>query len=195
MRPNLPDSRMSMISWCGEPMGIFLEGAAKAEGRTLDRGLRDMRRGAELLREQKVRTFDGLAKITLAEAEARAGDIDRALAILDETLATSERPPFARRWDGSEKADVPSPNCDVNRRDPLSGSTCSFCFSIGEVEGRATCSCSLSMRQNTPDFGGNREPANPRAIPVKSQTIVNIASQMAINIEVTRKAIKLAPFL
>jgi predicted ATPase len=71
--------------------GIFLEGAAKAEGRTLGRGLRDMRRGAELLREQKVRTFEGLAKITLAEAEARAGDIDRALAILDETLATSER--------------------------------------------------------------------------------------------------------
>ena len=71
--------------------GIFLEGAAKAEGRTLGRGLRDMRRGAELLREQKVRTFDGLANITLAEAEARAGDIDRALAVLDETLATSER--------------------------------------------------------------------------------------------------------
>ena len=71
--------------------GIFLGGAPKAEGRTLGRGLRDMRRGAELLREQKVRTFDGLAKITLAEAEARAGDIDRALAILDETLATSER--------------------------------------------------------------------------------------------------------
>jgi predicted ATPase len=66
--------------------GIFLEGAAKAEGR----GLGDMRRGAELLREQKVRTFDGLANITLAEAEARAGDIDRARAILDETLATSE---------------------------------------------------------------------------------------------------------
>jgi predicted ATPase len=50
-----------------------------------------MRRGADLLREQKVRTFDGLAKITLAEAEARAGDIDRALAILEETLATSEQ--------------------------------------------------------------------------------------------------------
>jgi class 3 adenylate cyclase/predicted ATPase len=70
--------------------GIFLEGAAKAEGRTLGSGLRDMRRGAELLREQKVRTFDGLANITLAEAEARVGDIDRALAVLDETLATSE---------------------------------------------------------------------------------------------------------
>ena len=71
--------------------GIFLEGAAKVEGWTLGRGLRDMSCGAELLREQKVRTFDGLAKITLAEAEARTGDIDRALAILDETLATSER--------------------------------------------------------------------------------------------------------
>jgi class 3 adenylate cyclase/predicted ATPase len=78
--------------------GIFLEGAAKAEGRTLGRGLRDMRRGAELLREQKVRTFEGLAKITLAEAEARAGDIDRALAILDETLATSE-PTGDRKFD------------------------------------------------------------------------------------------------
>ena len=35
--------------------------------------------------------FDGLIKIALAEAEARAGDVDRALAILDEALATSER--------------------------------------------------------------------------------------------------------
>ena len=32
-----------------------------------------------------------LLKIALAEAEARAGDVDRALAILDEALATSER--------------------------------------------------------------------------------------------------------
>jgi hypothetical protein len=71
--------------------GIFLEGAAKAEGKTLGRGLRDMRRGAELLREQKVRTLDGLAEITLAEAEARAGDADLAAGILDEALATCDR--------------------------------------------------------------------------------------------------------
>jgi class 3 adenylate cyclase/predicted ATPase len=71
--------------------GIFLEGAAKAEGRTLGTGLRDMRRGAELLREQKVRTLDGLAEITLAEAEARAGDVDLAAGILDEALATCDR--------------------------------------------------------------------------------------------------------
>jgi predicted ATPase len=71
--------------------GIFLEGAAKAEGRTLGPGLRDMRRGAELLREQKVRTSDGLAEIILAEAEARAGDTDLAVGILDAALATCDR--------------------------------------------------------------------------------------------------------
>jgi predicted ATPase len=54
-------------------------------------GLEAMRRGAELLRGQNVLVFDGLIKIALAEAEARAGDIDRAVAILDEALATSER--------------------------------------------------------------------------------------------------------
>ena len=50
-----------------------------------------MRRGVELLREQNVLLFDGLLKIALAEAEARAGDPDRAIAILDEALATCDR--------------------------------------------------------------------------------------------------------
>ncbi len=50
-----------------------------------------MRRGVELLREQNVLIFDGLFKIALAEAEARTGDLGRAVAILDEALATSER--------------------------------------------------------------------------------------------------------
>ena len=54
-------------------------------------GLEDMRRGVELLREQNVLFFDGLLKIALAEAEARAGDPDRAIAILDEALATVDR--------------------------------------------------------------------------------------------------------
>src|SRR4029077_5624577 len=35
--------------------------------------------------------LDGLLKIALAEAEARGGDVVRALAILDEALATCER--------------------------------------------------------------------------------------------------------
>jgi predicted ATPase len=50
-----------------------------------------MRRGAQLLRDQNIVMFDGLIKIALAQAEARADDVDRALAILDEALATSER--------------------------------------------------------------------------------------------------------
>jgi hypothetical protein len=49
-----------------------------------------MLRGVELLREQNVLIFDAPVKIALSEAEARAGDVDRALAILDEALATCE---------------------------------------------------------------------------------------------------------
>ena len=50
-----------------------------------------MRRGAESLREQNALVFDGLIKIALSEAEARAGDLERAIATLDEALATVER--------------------------------------------------------------------------------------------------------
>src|SRR5208283_1651172 len=50
-----------------------------------------MRRGAENLRQQNALVFDGIIKIALAEAEARAGDPDRAVAILDEALATCDR--------------------------------------------------------------------------------------------------------
>jgi predicted ATPase len=72
-------------------VGVVLEGVAKAESGELIGGLADMRRGADLLREQDVLSFDGLLKIALAEREARAGAIDRALAILDEAVATAER--------------------------------------------------------------------------------------------------------
>ena len=71
--------------------GMFLEGWATAASGAPGGGLEDMRRGAELLREQNVLIFDGLMKIALAEAESRAGDPDRAIAILDEALATSDR--------------------------------------------------------------------------------------------------------
>jgi len=69
---------------------VFLDGLARAQSGGPSDGLEDMRRGAELLLEQHV-AFDGLLKIALAEAEARAGAVDRALVILDEALATSER--------------------------------------------------------------------------------------------------------
>jgi prepilin-type processing-associated H-X9-DG protein len=70
---------------------VFLEGLARAQSGPAGGGLEDMRRGIELLREQNFLWLDGLLKIALAEAEARAGDVERALGILDETLATVER--------------------------------------------------------------------------------------------------------
>ena len=71
--------------------GAFFEGLATAERGALGEGLSDMRRGVEGLRQQGLLNFDGLLKIALAETEARAGDPDRAIAILDEALATANR--------------------------------------------------------------------------------------------------------
>jgi class 3 adenylate cyclase/tetratricopeptide (TPR) repeat protein len=71
--------------------GMYLEGWASAAIGVSGSRLEDMRRGVEQLREQNVLFFDGLLKIALAEAEARAGHPDRAVAILDETLATADR--------------------------------------------------------------------------------------------------------
>jgi predicted ATPase len=71
--------------------GLFLGGWATAANGAIASGLEDMRRGVALLREQNVLVFDGLLKIALAEAEARAGDPDRAIAILDEVLARCNR--------------------------------------------------------------------------------------------------------
>ena len=69
---------------------VFLEGWVTAANGSVGSGLEHMRRGVELLREQNVLLFDGLLKIALAEAEARAGDPDRAIAIVDEALATCD---------------------------------------------------------------------------------------------------------
>ena len=74
-----------------EAFTVFLEGLATAQGGDSGGGLEAMRRGVELLREQNVPIFDGLLKIALADAEAHAGDADRALAVLDEALMTCER--------------------------------------------------------------------------------------------------------
>ena len=71
--------------------GVFLQGWATAASGAPGGGLEDMRRGVDLMREVNYVLFDGLLKIALAEAEARAGDPDRAVAILDEALATCDR--------------------------------------------------------------------------------------------------------
>ena len=68
----------------------FLEGWATSES-DVSGGLEAMRFGAELLKERGILIFDGLLKIALARAEARAGDPARAVAILDEALETCDR--------------------------------------------------------------------------------------------------------
>jgi predicted ATPase len=71
--------------------GAFLDGWARTENGSLAGGLRDMRRGVDLLRGQNVVAFDGLLKVALARTEARAGEPERAVEIIDEALATSAR--------------------------------------------------------------------------------------------------------
>jgi predicted ATPase len=71
--------------------GAFFEGLATAELGALGEGLSDMRRAVDSLRQQDLLNFDGLYKIALADAETRAGDGVRAIAILDEALATAYR--------------------------------------------------------------------------------------------------------
>ena len=72
-------------------VGVFLEGVARAQSGELIGGLADMHRGLEFLREQNMQIFDGLFMIALADVEARARCVDRAVTILDEAVATSER--------------------------------------------------------------------------------------------------------
>src|SRR5271157_521306 len=72
----------------------FFGGWMAADDGALAGGIERMRRGAENLRVQNALVFDGLLKIALSEAEARAGDLERAVATLDEALTTSERAGF-----------------------------------------------------------------------------------------------------
>ena len=71
--------------------GVFLQGWATSASGVIGAGLDDMRQAVDSLRAQNVVLFDGLVKIALAEAEAAAGDLERALTILDEGLATAHR--------------------------------------------------------------------------------------------------------
>jgi predicted ATPase len=71
--------------------GMFLQGWATSASGAIGTGLDDMRQAIDSLRAQNVVLFEGLVKIALAEAEAAAGDLDRALAALDEGLATADR--------------------------------------------------------------------------------------------------------
>ena len=76
---------------CGARSECFSRVGRLRTAARLPTGSRTCAAASELLREQNVLLFDGLLKIALAEAEARAGDPGRAVAILDEALATCDR--------------------------------------------------------------------------------------------------------
>ena len=70
--------------------GRFFDGWARVKSDLLG-GLDGMRRGVDSLRAQNILIFDSLIKIALAKTEAEAGDPGRAVAILDDALATADR--------------------------------------------------------------------------------------------------------
>jgi predicted ATPase len=74
-----------------QAIGEFLAGWATVDGGSLVEGLEAMRRGVESVRRQNAVVFDGIIKIALAEAEVLVGDLEHALTVLDEALATCER--------------------------------------------------------------------------------------------------------
>ena len=70
--------------------GVFLDGLARTAAGAVDGGVEEMRRGIKLQRDQNVLSFDGLIKNALAEAKSRAGDVDGAIATIDEALTTAD---------------------------------------------------------------------------------------------------------
>ena len=82
-------ARAHKLSFFGA-CAVFLEGWVK-DSKGAPGGIEEMRSAIEAVRQQKVLTFLDLGSIALAEAEARAGDPGRAIALLDEALATDER--------------------------------------------------------------------------------------------------------
>jgi predicted ATPase len=118
---------------------VFLEGQANAQSGALTGGLEEMRRGAELLREQNILN-DGLLKIALAATEARAGDVERALAVLDEALATSDR--IGRRTHDAELHRVRGEM--LLRRDPGNPANAEEAFQTA---------IAVSKEQSTRSFG------------------------------------------
>jgi class 3 adenylate cyclase/predicted ATPase len=73
------------------PYALCLEGWVKSMNGAPAEGLADMASGLDLLREQNTVIFVPLLKLAAGQAEARAGNLDHAIATLDDALATSER--------------------------------------------------------------------------------------------------------
>jgi len=72
------------------PWALFFEGLAKAEGGAPADGLEEMRRGAERIRQNGF-VWVPLSNLALGQAEALVGDLERAIATLNQAIASSEQ--------------------------------------------------------------------------------------------------------
>ena len=84
--------------WVG--FGAFLEAWVELESRPASVALLNMRRAAALLDADGVGAFKPLVKASLAEAEARNGELQAALATLEEALDGFDR--TGQRWFNAE---------------------------------------------------------------------------------------------
>ena len=71
--------------------GVLLEGWLSAQKGEVEAGLAGMRRGFELLGEQNAVIFSPLLRVAQAEAEETAGDVARAILVLDDALGASQQ--------------------------------------------------------------------------------------------------------
>ncbi|HME86587.1 MAG TPA: adenylate/guanylate cyclase domain-containing protein [Roseiarcus sp.] len=84
--------------WIG--FGAFLEAWVELRSGIPEIGLLNMRRAAALLRQDGVGAFHPLIKTSLAEAEARTGETEAALATIEQALEDSNR--TGQRWFDAE---------------------------------------------------------------------------------------------
>ena len=121
-----------------------------------------MRHAVDDLREQNVLLYDGLLKIALAEAEARAGGADRAIAILDEALATVDRLGY-RSFD----AELHRVRGEILlKRDPANPAPAeeAFLTAIAVASSRAHAASNFAPRWRSPS-STNRPAAPPTPTP------------------------------
>ena len=72
-------------------LAVFLEAWAKSQTAGSADAREEMSRAADVLRERNIRCFDGPLKLAHAQEEARLGDLERAISIVDDAMADFDR--------------------------------------------------------------------------------------------------------
>ena len=150
--------------------GMFFNGWARVESDLLG-GLEGMRAGVDSLRAQNIMIFDGLVKIALAKAEAEAGDPVRAVAILDDALATADR--LGHRTFEPElhraRGDI------LLRRDPANSAPAQEAFltaiAVANSRGHAASNCAPHLRSPSSTNRPVTPPKPSESSPLRSKVL------------------------